>query len=166
MRLLAAFLALFVFTRPLAAQPGAPFPEDQAFREATNFMASYAEDLRHGNRTRIAARYSRNGAHFLGNGRSSFEPYAAIVAQYAGADWQSPWRFEWRNLSYLFPACPRHCDEAVVVAGQFLWTPREGAQPLVYSYTVLLSREDGVLRIALEDESTAPGASPEGASHR
>jgi len=165
MRLLpVALLALIGFAAPLPAQPGEPFPETRLSRDAMRFMADYAEDLRHGNRAGIAARYSRSGAWFLGNGRSSFEPYAAIVAQYAGADWQPPWRFEWRNLAYLFPECTRHCDHAVIVAGQFLWTPREGAQPLLYSYTALLNREDGVLRIRLEHESAAPRAPPEGAS--
>ena len=47
-----------------------------------------------------------------------------------------------------------------LVAGQFAWTPREGAEPFVYSYTALLHRQDGVLRIRLEDESTRPTPAP------
>ena len=146
MRLIAALFALLTFATPLAAQPTEP----PILAEARAFMASYAEDLLAGDRAGIADRYDRTGAFFLGDGRKTFETHARITAQYAGADWQPPHRFEWRDLSYE-PAGP----DAVVVAGQFLWTPAAGAAPLVFSYTALLHRQDGVLRIRLEDESTA-----------
>ncbi len=145
MRFIAALLALLAFAAPLAAQP----VEAPVVAEARAFMASYAQALQQGDRAGIAARYDRTGAFHLGNGRKSFESYAQIQALYAGADWQPPHRFEWRDLSFE-PAGP----DAVVIAGQFLWTPREGAEPFSYSYTALLHRQDGVLRIRLEDESS------------
>jgi len=147
MRLIAAFLALLAFAAPLAAQPAEP----PIVAEARAFMASYADALRAGDRSGIAARYDRRGAYFLGNGRKRFETRAEIVANYASQDWQRPHHFEWRDLSYE-PAGA----EAVVIAGQFVWTPEEGATPMVFSYTALLHRQDGALRIRLEDESTAP----------
>jgi hypothetical protein len=148
MRIIIALLALFAAT-PLAAQP-APRPEPAVVTEARAFMAAYADALRAGDRAGIAGRYDRTGAYFLGNGMKRFETHAQIVANYAGPDWQPPHRFEWRDLSYE-PAG----HDAVVIAGQFAWTPREGAAPLVFSYTGLLRRQYGVLRIRLEDESTA-----------
>ena len=153
MRFIAAFFALLAFTAPLAAQPAKP----PIAVEAASFMASYAEALLAGDRAGIAARYDRNGAFFLGNGRKTFESHAAITAQYAGAGWQPPGRFEWRDLSYE-PAGP----DAVVVAGQFLWTVRDGAEPMVFSYTALLHRQDGALRIRLEDESLDRTRTPAG----
>jgi hypothetical protein len=147
MRLIAALLALIAFATPLAAQP----PEPPVVTEARAFMAAYAQALQQGDRAGVAARYDRSGAFHLGNGGKSFDSYAAIQALYAGSGWQPPYRFEWRDLSYE----PAGAD-AVVVAGQFLWTPREGVAPLTYSYTALLHRQDGVLRIRIEDESSAP----------
>jgi ketosteroid isomerase-like protein len=151
MRLIAALLALLAFATPLAAES----LEAPVVTEARAFMAAYAEALRAGDRAGIAGRYDRNGAFFLGNGRKSFDSHAQIAAHYAGSNWQPPHRFEWRDLSYE----PAGAD-AVVVAGQFLWTPREGAQPMTFSYTALLHRQDGVLRIRLEDESTAARPAP------
>jgi hypothetical protein len=149
MRFIAAFLALLAFAAPLAAQPAEP----PIVAEARAFMADYARALLAGDRAGIAGRYDRDGAFFLGDGRKTFETHARIIAQYAGADWQPPHRFEWRDLSYE----PAGAD-AVVVAGLFLWTPGVGAEPFTFSYTALLHRRDGALRIRLEDEST--GARP------
>ena len=146
MRLLAAFLALLAFAPPLAAEP----VEAPVVTEARVFMAAYGQALLQGDRAGIAGRYDRQGAYFLGNGAKSFEDHSRIQGIYASDGWQPPHRFEWRDLSYE-PAGP----DAVVVAGQFLWTPREGAQPMTFSYTALLHRQDGVLRIRLEDESRA-----------
>jgi hypothetical protein len=125
--------------------------------EARAFMASYAADLSAGRRVDIVRRYDRNGAFSLGNGAKRFETFSDIMRTYAGHQWSPPYRFAWRDLSYE-PAGP----DAVVVAGQFLWTVREGAEPMVYSYTALLHRQDGVLRIRLEDESTDTRRTPAG----
>ena len=147
MRILAILAFLFAAATPLAAQPAEP----PVVAEARSFMAAYATALLQGDRAGIAARYDRTGAWFLGNGRKRFETHAQLAAHYAGADWQPPHRFEWRDLSYE----PVGAD-AVVVAGQFLWTPRDGSQAFTFSYTALLRRQEGVLRIRLEDESRAP----------
>lgn len=149
MRLVIALLILFA-AAPLAAQPAAR-PEPAVVTEARTFMAAYADALRAGDRAGIAGRYDRNGAFFLGNGMKRFETHAQITANYAGSDWQPPHRFEWRDLSFEPIG-----NDAVVIAGQFAWTPREGAEALVFSYTGLLRRQNGVLRIRLEDESTRP----------
>lgn len=151
MRLIAAFMLMVAAATPLAAQPAEP----PVVAEARAFMAAYAEALSAGDRAGIAARYDRTGAYHLGNGHKSFETHAQIVALYASQDWQRPHRFEWRDLSYE----PVGAD-AVVIAGQFAWTLREGADPIVYSYSALLRRQDGVLRIRLEDESRAPPRQP------
>ena len=46
--------------------------------------------------------------------------------------------------------------DAVAVVGTFLWTPAAGQPTLTFSYTSLLVRQDGVLRIRIEDEDAAP----------
>jgi hypothetical protein len=154
MRLIAAlFLVLVATVPPLAAQPAEP----PVVTEARAFMASYAEVLLAGDRAGISVRYDREGAWLLGNGAKRFETYAQIQAVYAGSQWQPPYRFAWRDLSFE----PAGAD-AVVVAGQFLWTVRDGSEPMVFSYTALLHRQDGVLRIRLEDESTDRRRTPAG----
>jgi hypothetical protein len=154
MRMIAAFL-LLIIAAPVAAQPGEPFPETRLSGEAFAFMAGYAEDLRHGNREGIAARYSRNGAWLVGEGAATRETRARLTAIYAGADWHPPTRFEWRDLSYEFIG-----RDAVLVIGKFLWTPGPATQPLTFSYTALLRREDGRLRIVMEHESTGARPTP------
>jgi hypothetical protein len=120
--------------------------------EARAFMDSYGRDLLAGNRAAIAARYDRRGAYFMGNGLKEFQPYDSIVARYQGPNWSPPASFEWRDLSFE-PAGP----DAVIVAGRFVWG-RPGKTPLTLSYTGFLHRQDGVLRIRLEDESVDPRA--------
>jgi hypothetical protein len=124
-------------------------PESGVVAEARAFMDDYARDLLAGDRAAIASRYDRTGAYFLGNGQKDFEPYDSIVARYHGPRWSPPASFEWRDLSFE-PLGP----DAVIVAGRFLWVARAGAQPVAVSYTGLLRRQAGVLRIRLEDEST------------
>ena len=117
--------------------------------EAQRFMNAYANDLAAGDRAAIARRYARGGAWFLGHGQKEFESYARIEARYAGPEWTPPRSFEWRDLS-IEPAG----RDAVVVAGLGLWEPADGRPIVTLSYTALLIREDGELRIRLEDEST------------
>lgn len=124
-------------------------------QEARAFMDSYAGDLLAGNREAIAARYHRNGAYFLGNGRKEFMPYASIAALYSGDSWSPPVSFEWRDLSFEPLG-----SEAVVVAGSFRWGAGSGMTPMVLSYTGLLRRQEGELRIRLEDESVDPRSLP------
>lgn len=136
------------------APAGAPSRAGVA-EEARAFMDSYARDLLAGNRAAISARYDRNGAYFMGNGRKEFEPYDSIVARYGGPRWSPPATFEWRDLSFE-PVGP----DAVVVLGRFLWGRPGAAAPVALSYTGLLRRQGGVLRIRLEDESVDPRTLP------
>lgn len=123
--------------------------------EARSFMDAYARDLLAGDRTAIAARYDRSGAYLLGNGRKEFTAYDSVVAIYRSAAWSPPASFEWRDLSFE-PVGP----DAVVVAGQFVWVSGKGAPPMTLSYASLLRRQEGVLRIRLEDESVDPASLP------
>lgn len=148
--LAAAALALAALPACAALQPPVAAEADSAaiVAEAQAFMDSYARDLRAGNRDAIAARYYRGGAWLLGNGRKRFQTTAEIEATYRGSDWSPPVSFAWRELSFE----PLGAD-AVVVAGLFDWGLAEGQPPVTVSYTGLLLRQDGELRIRLEDES-------------
>ena len=123
--------------------------------EAQAFMTGYARDLLAGDRAAIAARYDRTGAYFLGNGRKEFSSYDSVIAQYRSASWAAPSTFEWRDLTFE-PAGP----DAVVVAGQFLWGSNPRTPGLVMSYTALLRRQEGALRIRIENESLDPNSLP------
>ncbi len=118
--------------------------------EAERFMATYAEELRAGDRAAIARRYDRRGAWRVGHGEAVLETWDRIEAVYAGTQWQPPVAFEWSDLAYELAG-----PDSVVVVGRFAWTPAQGRPPFVYSYTALLVRHDGQLHIRLEDESTA-----------
>ena len=124
--------------------------------EARTFMDSYARDLRAGDRAAIAARYDRAGAFQVGMGRKQLKSHAEITAQYAAATWQPPASFAWRDLSYeaLGP-------DAVLVVGRFEWGLRPQQPPMRFSYTGILRRRDGALRIRLEDESADPTSVPQ-----
>jgi hypothetical protein len=119
--------------------------------EAQAFMASYAEDLIAGDRAAIAARYDRTGSWVLGNGHKMFSTAAATEAYYAGSGWQPPERFEWHDLSYEVTG-----PGSVLVLGTFVWKPKDGSPERIVSYTGLLVRQDGQLRIRVEDESAQP----------
>ena len=119
--------------------------------EAQAFMASYAEELIAGDRAAIAARYDRTGSWVVGNGQKLFSTAAATEAFYAGNGWNPPERFEWRDLSYEAAG-----PDSVVVVGTFLWKPKDGTPERLVSYTSLLIRQDGTLRIRVEDESAKP----------
>ena len=136
---------------PLAPTSSAGYTSDNSgvVGEAQQFMSDYARDLAAGDRAAIARRYMRGGAWFLGHGRKEFEPHARIEARYAGPEWAPPRSFEWRDLS-IEPVG----RDAVMVAGLGLWEPADGGPIVTLSYTALLIREDGELRIRLEDEST------------
>jgi hypothetical protein len=135
--------------RSVGTAAAAAEAEAAIVQEAQALMAAYARDLLAGNRAAIADRYDRTGAHVLFAGSYRFAPHAQIARRYA-TQWQPPAAFEWRNLAYE-PAGP----DAVVVVGQFLWT-EAGQAPVTFSYSALLRRQDGVLRIRMEDE--APSA--------
>ena len=117
--------------------------------DAREFMAEYADDLRHGRRQAIVDRYDRRGAYRVGEGEKNFESWDLIRAAYM-AQWTPPVRFAWRDLSYEVVS-----DDSVIVVGLFDWGLADGRK-LTFSYTGLLVRIDGELRIRLEDESMNP----------
>lgn len=149
-------LIMVLLAAPIAAGASAQAPQgasaaqDRLTAEATSFMAAYADELRAGDRAAIAARYDRRGAWRVGDGTAVLDGWERISAIYASNQWQPPAAFEWRDLAYE-PAGP----DSVIVVGRFAWTPAAGQAPLVFSYTALLIRQDGALRIRLEDESAA-----------
>lgn len=153
--LTAVLLALAAACAGPSAAPPASAPRGGVEAEARSFMDAYARDLLAGDRAAIAARYDSAGAYFMGNGHKEFMPYEAIRARYSGAEWGPPRSFEWRDLSYEVVG-----PDAVVVTGLFAWGLCPGAPPLVMSYTGLLVRRAGGLRIRLEDESANPRTPP------
>ncbi|TMJ16460.1 MAG: hypothetical protein E6G94_04080 [Alphaproteobacteria bacterium] len=133
-------LAALAVAAPAPAAPG-------RVREAEAFMAAYAQDLRSGDRAAIAGRYDRRGAWRVGNGEKSFSGWQDIRARYQGPAWSPPSSFAWRELSF------EPVGEGVVVAGLFDWGVGAGKPVLTFSYSALLVRRGGALRIRLEDES-------------
>ena len=152
MRILLPLLALALAPAASAAQaPVSTAAEAAIVAEARAFMDKYAEDLWQGNRAAIAARYDPNGAWHVGPGRAELESWDQINRRYR-ARWAPPASFQWRELSYE-PLGP----DSVLVVGGFHWWPQKKADqpPLEYSYTGLLVRRNGQLRIRLENEATA-----------
>lgn len=119
--------------------------------DAREFMWAYAEDLRHGRRQSIVGRYDRRGAYRVGEGEKNLESWELIRAAYM-TQWTPPASFVWRDLSYEPIG-----NDAVVVIGLFDWGLADGRR-LSFSYTGLLVRQEGELRIRLEDESMSPKA--------
>ncbi|HEX6573521.1 MAG TPA: hypothetical protein VF042_01005 [Gemmatimonadaceae bacterium] len=117
--------------------------------DAREFMAGYAEDIRNGRRQAIAARYDRRGAYRVGEGEKTLESWELIRAAYM-TQWSPPVNFAWRDLTYevLGP-------DSVMVIGLFDWGLLDGRR-IAFSYTALLVRQDGELRIRLEAESMNP----------
>jgi hypothetical protein len=120
--------------------------------EAREFMAAYARELRAGDRPAIAARYDARGAYLAGAGEQQLASPDSIRARYQSATWTAPARFEWRDLSYEAIGA-----DAVLVSGRFEWTTAAG-QTLPASYTAVLVRDHGRLRIRAEHEDIAPTA--------
>lgn len=120
--------------------------------EAQAFMAAYGDELQRGDRAAIAARYASAGAMVILDGAGGVLTRAAIEERYE-TGWTPPLSFEWVDLAYE-PLGPN----MIAVAGRFRWT-MEGGEA-TYSYTGLLQREDGALRIVLEDENRIEGDAP------
>jgi hypothetical protein len=149
--MLRALAMAFVVTCAACSQQPAPArQEEQASNieaEARQFMAEYAADLQRGDRSALAERYHRDGAYLLGDGRKELRSLEAITQHYLN-DWNPPASFSWEDLSYEPVG-----DHAVLVVGRFSWTLEGEAEPLRFSYSGLLLRQDGQLRIRMEDES-------------
>jgi hypothetical protein len=143
-------LAFALVPAAAAAQPPAT-AEAPIVAEARAFMQSYGQDLWQGNRAAVAARYDPAGAWHVGPGRAELETWDKIDQRYRRR-WAPPASFQWHNLAFeaLGP-------DSVLVVGGFRWWPQKQADkpPLEYSYTGLLVRRDGQLRIRLENEATA-----------
>ena len=122
--------------------------------EARAFMEAYAKELSSGNRAALAARYDRRGAWRVGMGMKRLFDHAELTELYR-TKWPQPAAFAWEDLSYEVAG-----PDAVVVLGKFLWTQKAGEKAERLTYTGLLVRQDGVLRIRLEDEDPEPEPKP------
>jgi hypothetical protein len=152
MRCLLPLLALGLIAAPASAQSSSTAAaEAPIVVEARAFMARYADDLIQGNRAAVAARYDRNGAWHVGPTGAELESWDKIDNRYRRR-WAPPSSFEWRGLAY-----EQVGPDSVLVVGGFNWWPLKKADspPLVYSYTALLVRRGGELKIRLENEATA-----------
>jgi hypothetical protein len=119
--------------------------------DAREFMAGYAEDLRSGRRQSIVDRYDKRGAYRVGEGEKNLESWELIRAAYM-TQWTPPASFAWRDLSYEVIG-----NDSVIVIGLFDWGLADGRR-IAFSYTGLLVKHNGELRIRLEDESMSPRA--------
>lgn len=128
------------------AQRAESSPQFPIEKEAREFMTDYADDIRGGRRREIAARYDKRGAYRVGEGEKVFETIELIKATYL-TQWTPPLTFEWHNLTYEAIS-----PDAVVIIGQFEWGV-PGGKVAMFSYTGLLVRQEGELRIRMEDES-------------
>ena len=154
--------ALQVTTAP----PVAIQAEKPIVVEARAFMADYQRDLASGNRAGIAARYDRRGAWILGRGTKTLHSHDFLKQGYM-TKWRQPKAFAFEDLSFE-PAGP----DAVVVVGKFKWANAEASSVGLdgtshssgaaksFTYTGLLVRQDGMLRIRVEDEDPAPEPKP------
>jgi hypothetical protein len=145
MRALVLAAVLLMSSPALAAAQTA---EPAIVAEAQAFMDGYARDLLAGDRTAIASRYDRDGAWMVHAGETRLMPHDAIARRYAER-WSPPAAFEWKDLVFV-PSGP----DAVTVIGRFVWTS-EGETALL-SYHGQFVREDGELRILVEDEALVP----------
>jgi hypothetical protein len=117
--------------------------------EAQAFMEGYARDLLAGDRAAIADRYDRSGAWMVSGGQARLVPHEAIATRYRER-WTPPSAFEWRDLVFIPSG-----EDAITVVGRFAWTTA-GEPPALLSYHGQFVREDGALRILVEDEALVP----------
>jgi hypothetical protein len=121
---------------------------DEIEREAQHFMDRYAADLRRHGRAALAARYNRDGATVIFNGERNASTFDEIEARFR-EQWIGPVSFDWQDLAFevLGP-------DSVIVIGEFDWGAPDGIER--YSYSGILQRQEGELRIRLEVESLLP----------
>jgi hypothetical protein len=137
-----------ILCAPLLASCAAGLPSSRPAieEEARAFMAGYESEMRERNGDALAARYHRQGAYWLLQGRKRFLEHDSIV-RYFRETWSAPAEFRWDDLS--FEVLGR---DAVVVVGTMRFDDTD-SRSAIGSYTALLVREDGVLRIRVEDEA-------------
>lgn len=155
MRALALAGLLLVSTPAAATAQTAPAAVADAAitAEARDFMAAYARDLLVGDRAAIAARYHRQGAWMVRAGQSRYFDHESITRLYA-EDWNPPSAFEWRDLVFIPSG-----EDAVTVVGRFIWTAT-GEEPVLIAYHGQFVRQDGQLRIRVEDETPVAPETP------
>ncbi|QKK03045.1 MAG: nuclear transport factor 2 family protein [Pseudomonadota bacterium] len=130
--------------RPPDERSYAPEPDDIE-REAQHFMERYAADLRRHDRAAVAQRYDRDGATVIFNGERNASTFDEIVARYRD-QWIGPVSFEWQDLAFQVLG-----PDTVIVTCEFDWGAQDGIER--YSYSGILQRQEGELRIRLEVES-------------
>lgn len=140
-----AALAAILFTNGFASAQTVR-SEATILSDAKSFMASYAEDLLAGKRDVIVNRYDARGSYRLGEGRKAFVSPEELKKQYRER-WLAPIAMAWRDLSYDVIG-----REAVLVMGLLDWETSPDNKT-TFSYTGLLTYQDGVLKLRLEDES-------------
>ena len=140
--------AVLLMTSPAMAAAQTPAEPDIVV-ESRAFMESYARDLLAGDRPAIAGRYDRSGAWMASAGQARLISHDVIARRYA-EDWSPPSAFEWRDLVFI-PSS----EDAITVIGRFVWTSADGTPDLI-SYHGQFVREDGGLRILVEDETPVP----------
>jgi hypothetical protein len=151
-----ALVALLLVSAPqiVAAQTASEAVAEAAITvEARAFMVGYARDLLAGDRAAIAGRYDRQGAWMVQAGAARFVPHDRIARRYA-EDWDAPSAFEWRDLVFIPSG-----DDAVTVVGRFVWTST-GEAPALIAYHGQFVRQDGQLRIRVEDETLVAPEAP------
>lgn len=155
MRALSLVVLLLASPPAVAAAQTAPeaVAEAAITVEARAFMAGYARDLLAGDRAAIAARYDRQGAWMVRAGRSRLFAHDSIARRYA-EDWDAPSAFEWRDLVFIPSG-----EDAVTVVGRFVWTS-SGEAPVLIAYHGQFVRQDGELRIRVEDETPVAPETP------
>lgn len=114
--------------------------------DAQRFMAEYKTILVKGDKARLLGLYDPQGTYVLGDGMKEFRSPAGMAEMYK--DWGGPAAFEWHDLSYEPVG-----KDAVMVLGRFTWTPKSDRPPVSLSYSSLLVKRAGKLRIRVEDES-------------
>jgi parallel beta-helix repeat protein len=142
-----AFLALYSLTIAACGAARAPLGGPISVEaEARAFMAAFESEIRAGDVEAILHRYSRRGVLLTTFGSKNVVPYDELVASYREG-WVAPAAFEFDDLSFEVIGA-----DAAAVAGIFRlkWA---GDQGFAGTYTSLLVREDGELRIRLEAES-------------
>src|SRR5262245_22371394 len=142
------------FVWVIAAGCGANAPETpptvDVIAEAKVLLATYQEASMAGNGRALAALYHSEGAWWLGDGKKSFATPDSI-AKFFAVDKPvgvGPAEWEFHDLSFE----PIGSD-AVVVAGRFHWRSKDGRSDTL-SYSALLVRQGGSLKIRVEDESS------------
>ena len=138
-------LATILFTNGFASAQTVR-SEATILSDAKSFMASYAEDLLAGKRDVIVNRYDARGSYRLGEGRKAFVSPEELNKQYRER-WLAPIAMAWRDLSYEVIG-----TEGVLVMGLLDWETSPDSKT-TFSYTGLLTYQDGVLKLRLEDES-------------